>query len=49
MSWEEFHKAAKSLLPKVKLASPRTMPIRDIQVADELLKLWTPDGPVSRQ
>ena len=49
MSWEEFHKAAKSLLPTVKLASPRTMPIRDIQVADDLLRLWTPDGLVSRR
>lgn len=48
MSWRRFHKAVKSFLPTVHLASPRTMPIWDAQVADELLKLWTPDGLVSR-
>ena len=49
MPWEEFHKVTRSLLPTVKLASPRTMPIRDIQVADDLLRLWTPDGLIPQR
>jgi hypothetical protein len=49
MSWKQSHMALKSLLPTKKLASPRTLPIRDVQAADELLKLWTPDGLVSRR
>lgn len=49
MPWEEFHKVTRSLLPTVMLASPRTMPIRDIQVADDLLRLWTPDGLIPQR
>jgi len=49
MSWKHFHKVVKSLLPRVQLASPRTMPIWDVQVADAWLRLWTPDGRVWRR
>jgi hypothetical protein len=49
MSWDEFRRAAKSLLKPDKLASPRTRAIREIQVADGLLRLWTPGGRVSQR
>jgi hypothetical protein len=49
MTWKEFRKATKSLLKPNDLASPRTRPIRDPQVADRLLGLWTPSGRISRR
>ncbi|MCI0359564.1 MAG: hypothetical protein L0211_13900 [Planctomycetaceae bacterium] len=45
MPWKEFRRAAKSFPAPTK---PRTKPIRDIQLADEVLGLWTPGGRVSR-
>lgn len=49
MRWQEFSKAAKSHLTPHELVSPRTRPIRGVQVADGLLALWTPGGRVSRR
>ena len=49
MSWAKFRRAAKSVLKTAELAAPRTRPIRDVQVADGLLRLWTPGGRVSRR
>jgi hypothetical protein len=49
MTWRKFSRAAKSLLKLHKSASPRTRPVRDIEVADGLLGLWTPGGRVSRR
>jgi hypothetical protein len=49
LSWQEFRKTAKIVLKPGELTSPRTKPIRDIQVADGLLGLWTPGGRVSRR
>jgi len=46
MTWKEFRRVAKSFPAPTK---PRTKPIRDIQVADEVLGLWTPGGRVSRR
>lgn len=49
MTWRAFRKATKSFLGKSMLSSPRTKPIRDVQVADNLLGLWTPGGSLSRR
>jgi len=49
MSWATFQRAAKSLLKSGKLIAPRTGPIRDVQVADRFLALWTPGGRLSRR
>jgi len=49
MSWAKFRRAAKSVLKTAELAAPRTRLIRDVQVADGLLRLWTPGGRVSRR
>jgi hypothetical protein len=48
LSWAKFRKALKSILD-VNLSQPRTMPVRDTQKADDLLRLWTPKGRVSRK
>ena len=49
MTWEGFRRSAKSLLGSSKLTSPRTQPVRDVQVADSLLGLWTPGGRIARR
>jgi hypothetical protein len=49
MTWKEFHRATKSLFGQGAPPKPRTKPIRDIQVADEVLGLWTRGGRVSRR
>jgi hypothetical protein len=49
MTWEEFRRAAKSVLSGEEMPTPRTKPIRNIQVADGLLGLWTPSGRVARR
>ena len=46
MTWKKFRRAAKSFPAPTK---PRTKPIRDIQIADEVLGLWTHGGRVSRR
>lgn len=48
MTWQEFRAKAKSLLPTAKLDSPRTRPVRDDQVADQLRALWTRRGRIAR-
>jgi hypothetical protein len=49
ITWKEFARAAKSLIGSSAKSKPRTKPVRDIQVADEVLGLWTPGGRVSRR
>jgi len=49
MTWKEFRRAAKAILGAGALTAPRTKPIRDVQVADGLLALWTLGGCVSRR
>ena len=49
LTWREFRRAAKAVLGTDALTAPRTQPIRDTQVADSLLGLWTPGGRVSRR
>lgn len=49
MIWKEFRRTAKAVLGAYALTTPRTKPIRDVQVADGLLALWTPGGRVSRR
>jgi hypothetical protein len=49
MTWKAFRRATKSLFRSSAPSKPRTKPIRDIRVADELLGLWTPGGRVSRR
>jgi hypothetical protein len=47
--WKLFRRATKSLFGSNVLSSPRTKAIRDVQVADGLLGLWTAGGRVSRR
>lgn len=49
MAWKEFRRATKSLFGAGAPSKPRTKPIRDVQVADEVLGLWTPGGRVSHR
>jgi hypothetical protein len=49
MTWKEFRRAARTVLGSGGMPSPRTKPIRDTQVADSLLRLWTPRGRVARR
>ena len=48
LTWDEFHTSAKALSSQTKLLR-RTMPVRNPDDADELLRLWTPTGRVSRR
>lgn len=49
MTWKAFRIGAKSVFEKGYLHFPRTVPIRDVIVADGLLKLWTFGGRVSQR
>lgn len=48
MDWKKFQKALNTILDK-QIRWPRTMAIRDTQKADDLLRLWTLKGRVSRK
>lgn len=48
MNWPRFRKTVNAIL-KTKAHLPRTMAIRETQRADDLLRLWTPKGRVSRK
>lgn len=47
LSWSKFKRAAKGFLGLT--AAPRTRPVRDVQLADDVLALWTRSGRVSRR
>jgi hypothetical protein len=47
VTWNEFCQTAKPVLSEKELSKPRTRPIRDVQVADGLLRLWTPRGRIA--
>lgn len=47
ITWGEFRRHLKRILGRDTLASPRTMPIRDIAAADRLLALWTASGKIA--
>jgi hypothetical protein len=49
LPWADFCHSAKSVLSPQKLDKPRTRPIRDVQTADDLLRLWTPRGRISKR
>lgn len=49
LPWADFCHSEKSILSPQELAKPRTRPIRDIQIADDLLRLWTPRGRISKR
>lgn len=49
ITWKRFGRATKSLLASGAPPTPRTEAIRDVQVADQMLGLWTPGGQVSRR
>jgi hypothetical protein len=49
MTWKRFRQAMRSLFGSGAPLSPRTKPIREIQIADGLLGLWTASGRVSRR
>ena len=48
LGWAKFRKSLNAILSK-DLSQPRTMAVRDTQKADDLLRLWTPKGRVSRK
>ena len=48
LSWQKFRNVTKHIVNGLQLQSPRTRPIREIQVADGLLGLWTPGGRLAR-
>jgi PLD-like domain len=48
MSWVRFKKKLSSILGK-QVSWPRTKAIRDTQKADDLLRLWTSKGRISRK
>jgi hypothetical protein len=48
LSWVKFRKSLNTILGK-DLTQARTMAVRDTQKADDLLRLWTPKGRVSRK
>ena len=47
--WKNFCKAAKEVLDPKLLASPRTRAIRDLEMADGALSMWTPAGRISKR
>ncbi len=49
MTWSRFCRATKAMLGLDSSSRPRTRPIRDAQIADDLLGLWTMSGKVSRR
>jgi hypothetical protein len=49
MTWAQFRRAGKAALGAGISTSPRTRPIRDIQIADGVLGLWTSGGRISRR
>jgi hypothetical protein len=49
MNWKSFRRAARAILGAGALTAPRTRSIRDVQVADGLLRLWTANGKVARR
>jgi hypothetical protein len=49
MTWKEFRRATKHLWGPNALSAPRTKAIRDVQMADGMLNLWTAGGRVSRR
>ncbi len=48
LNWVKFRKLLNTILSK-NLSQPRTIAIKNIQKADDLLRLWTPKGRVSRK
>ena len=42
--WGQFKKTAKSIVNRLNLTKPKTMPIRDHEIADSLLALWSEKG-----
>jgi hypothetical protein len=48
LTWRDFHKAAGALFGRNKLLR-RTRPVRNLNNADALLRLWTPTGRISRR
>ncbi len=49
LSWADFRRAAKSLLGAKGVERPRTTAVRDVAIADGLLRLWTAGGRVSQR
>lgn len=47
--WPEFRARAKKVLDALSLGTPRTKAIRDLELADKLLAIWTRSGNVSRK
>ena len=48
MEWKQFRRVYKSITKK-KLEKPRTIGIKDTKIADDLFRLWTPKGRISKR
>ena len=48
LTWKDFQRAARPILSSQEISKPRTKPIRDIETADALLRIWTPRGRVAK-
>ena len=49
VSWNQFRQAAKPYLEPRRLLRPRTIPVREIDSADGLLRIWTAGGRISKR
>jgi hypothetical protein len=49
MTWKQFRRATKSLPALSTFSAPRTRPIREVEIADAILGLWTEGGRISRR
>ncbi len=49
LAWADFRRVAKSILSSRELNKRRTRPIRDVQIADALLRIWTPRGRIAKR
>jgi len=49
MPWSNFDRVLKSLIGNRSPVRPRTMPIRDTELADKVLGLWTASARISRR
>jgi hypothetical protein len=44
LTWKDFQRIAKPVLSSLGISKPRTRPIRDVEAADAILRIWTPRG-----
>jgi hypothetical protein len=48
MTWSAFRKRVHATCPVLDRRQPRTVPLRDADMADAVLRVWTPPGRVAK-